>query len=128
MPWVLVPSACLTIGAGAFWVAHANDQLLRRNLVTTELKRASRRLRMTMEIVQVSIANVGQSVNDLDRVSTTLSEGARNQVRSLDKVSSAISALNSSQERLYRSTEISAKTIRRTVDSSDTGTTWREGV
>ncbi len=119
--WLFLPLGCLTLGAGLSVVAYSNHDLLRKNVASQDLQRASRRLRMTMEIVQVSVANFGQFVNNLERVSAALSEGARNQALSIDRVSSAVSALNSSQERIYVSAETSAKTIRRTVDSSDTG-------
>lgn len=119
--WLFLPLGCLAMGAGVSVVASSTHDLLRRNLATRDLQRASRRLRMTMEIVQVSVANFGQFVNNLERVSAMLSEGARNQAQSIDRVSSAIAALDSSQERIYLSTETSAKTIRRTADSSDTG-------
>jgi hypothetical protein len=119
--WVFVPVGCAAVALAACSVAASTQRLLLRHLVTADLQRASRRLRMTMEIVQVSVANFGQFVNNLERISTTLSDGARNQARSIDRISSAIAALNSSQEQIYHSTEISAKTIRRTVDSSETG-------
>jgi methyl-accepting chemotaxis protein len=119
--WGLVPAGCAALGAVSSGATYAAARTLRRNLATEDLRRASRRLRMTMEIVQVSISNLGQLVADLERVSATLSEGARHQARSVERVSNSIGELNTSQEQIYHSAEVSAKTIRKTVDTSDTG-------
>ena len=118
---LLVPGSSFLVGAVCWVVALVNYRLLERNLATEDLQRASRRLRMTFEIVQASIFNLSQFVDNLGRISGTLSEGARNQARSIDRISAAIAAMNASQEQIYRSTEISAKTVRQTVDSSDHG-------
>jgi len=77
----LVPvlNVLIAIFSGVF--ASQSRNALKDNLVTEDLLRASRRLKMTMDIVAASIFNLHQLVNKLGEVSTTVSSGVRNQGR-----------------------------------------------
>ena len=119
--WVLIPAGVAALGLASTLAVYTARRALERALITDELRRASRRLRMTMEIVLVSVAKVAQMVTDLQRVAASLSDGERSQAKSVERVLSSIGAMGASQEQIYRTTEASTKTIRRTVDSSDTG-------
>ncbi len=96
---------------------------LRENLVTEDLLRASRRLKMTLDIVSASIFNLHQLINKLSDVSVTVSEGARNQSAGIEQVSAAAEQLQKAMEQISRSTERSASTIGNTAQFSESGNT-----
>ncbi len=122
-PPMLFLLAPMNLGCGvlATLAARAQRGILAENLVTDELLRASRRLRMTMDIVEASIANLHQLSNRLAEVSRAVSEGARHQAESIDEVSTAADGLARSMEGIVRSTERSASTVTRTAEFSSDG-------
>ena len=95
--------------------------ILENNLVTEELLRSSRRLRMTLEIVEVSIVSLSNFVSNLDEIAERLSKGAKNQLASIEMISKEASTLQKSMENISQSSEISENTIKRTADFSNNG-------
>ncbi|GEM_PF-6737329 len=95
--------------------------ILEKNLVTEDLLRSSRRLRMTLEIVEASIVSLSSFVANLENISEKLSKGARNQLSSIEEISKAAENLQKSMEGISTSSEISENTIKRTADLSNNG-------
>jgi methyl-accepting chemotaxis protein len=118
---LVVPFINALAGSFAALVAHRFARALRENLVTEDLLRASRRLKMTMDIVTASIFNLHQLINKLGDVSTTVSQGARNQAAGIEHVTAAAEQLQESMESISRSTEKSAATIVSTAQFSESG-------
>jgi hypothetical protein len=116
-----VPAVLLFAGLILAITARGYFRLLRDNLVTDDLARSSRRLRMTMEIIQVSIMNLTQFVSNLERISSSLSLGAHNQVKSVENIAASADNLKSSVGRISQSTEVAANTIRQTLEFSNQG-------
>ena len=96
-------------------------RILEDNLITEDMLKSSRRLRMTMEIVEASIFALNDFVTRLDDISKKLFEGARNQATSIDQVTTAVEELQASMEKISSSSELSEKKIKQTVDFSDDG-------
>ena len=115
------PFMVLIAGLAVWLLSRSFHRLLNDNLVTEDLLRSSRRLRMTMEIVQASIYNLSQFVNNLETISNNLSEGARTQSSSGEHISASAEALKASMAKISEATETSAKSIQRTVEFSDSG-------
>ena len=117
----LVPAlnALITVLSGV--TATQGRGALKDNLVTEDLLRASRRLKMTMDIVAASIFNLHQLVNKLGDVSTTVSSGARNQAAGIDQVTSAAEHLQGAMEGISQATEKSALSISTTAQFSESG-------
>lgn len=111
----LAGGLALAVAAGSF------QRLLRENLVTDDVARSSRRLRMTMEIIQVSIMNLSQFVANLERISSSLSLGAHNQVKNVESIAGSAEDLKSSIRSISQSTQLAANTIRQTLDFSTQG-------
>lgn len=111
------------VGSLAALSCHRYTSALRDNLITESLLRASRRLKMTMDIVTASIFNLHQLINKLSDISTTVSEGARNQAAGIEEVSAAAEKLQGAMESISWSTEKSAATIGTTAQFSESGNT-----
>jgi methyl-accepting chemotaxis protein len=111
------------VGSLAALSCHRYSSALRDNLITESLLRASRRLKMTMDIVTASIFNLHQLINKLSDISTTVSEGARNQAAGIEEVSAAAEKLQGAMESISWSTEKSASTIGTTAQFSESGNT-----
>ena len=111
----------LPVGLGSWLVSLYVYKILKNNIVTEDLLRSSRRLRMTMEIVQASTYNLSQFVNNLESISSNLSGGARNQAMSIEQIANSAEVLQSAMARISDSSDISARTIKRTADFSDKG-------
>jgi phage host-nuclease inhibitor protein Gam len=107
---------------------HRYGSALRENLITEDLLRASRRLTMTMDIVTASIFNLHQFIDTLGEVSTTVSDGARNQAAGIEQVTAAAAQLQHAMENISRTTEKSASTIGRTAQFSESGNTMMQKV
>ncbi len=120
---LLVPVLNVLIAAFSGVFATQSTNALKDNLVTEDLLRASRRLKMTMDIVAASIFNLHQLVNKLGEVSTTVSSGVRNQAAGIDKVTSAAEHLQGSMESISTATEKSATSIGKTAQFSESGNT-----
>ncbi len=120
--WIfLVPPANLAVGALAVLGTASVRRAMGENLVTEDLMRASRRLKMTLDIVSASIYNLHQLINRLADVSRAVSEGAREQEHGIDRVSATAGALAEAMEGIARSTGRAADTVGRTAESSARG-------
>ena len=120
---LIIPVLNALICAFATLSSHRYSSTLRDNLITEDLLRASRRLKMTMDIVTASIFNLHQLINKLGDVSTTVSEGARNQAAGIEQVTTAAEQLQGAMETISHSTEKSATTIGTTAQFSVSGNT-----
>ncbi len=120
---LVVPFLNALVGIFATLACHRYGSALRENFITEDLLRASRRLKMTMDIVTASIFNLHQLINKLGDVSATVSEGARNQAAGIEKVTEVAGHLQDAMEKLSKTTEKSAATIGGTAQFSESGNT-----
>jgi methyl-accepting chemotaxis protein len=120
---LVIPALNALVGAFATLACQRYTTALRDNFVTEDLLRASRRLKMTMDIVTASIFNLHELINKLGEVSTTVSEGARNQAAGIEQVTAAAEQLQGAMESISNSTEKSATTIGSTAQFSASGNT-----
>jgi methyl-accepting chemotaxis protein len=120
---VVVPFLNALVGGLAALVCHRYSSALRDNLITEDLLRASRRLKMTMDIVTASIFNLHQLINKLADISSTVSVGARNQAAGIEEVTSAAEKLQGAMESISQSTERTASTIGTTARFAESGNT-----
>jgi methyl-accepting chemotaxis protein len=120
---IVVPFLNALVSAFSATASRRYTSALQENLITEDLLRASRRLKMTMDIVTASIFNLHQLINKLGDVSTTVSEGARNQAAGIEQVSTAAEQLQRAMESISSSTERSAATIGGTAQFSESGNT-----
>ena len=125
---LIIPILNALISALASLTSHRYSSTLRDNLITEDLLRASRRLKMTMDIVTASIFNLHQLINKLGDVSTTVSEGARNQAAGIEQVTTAAEQLQGPWRTISQSTEKSATTIGTTAQFSESGNTIMQKV
>ena len=125
---LVAPFLNTLIGSLATLSCHRYSLALRENLITEDLLRASRRLKMTMDIVTASIFNLHQLINKLGDISTTVSEGAQNQAAGIDEVTTAAEKLQAAMENISQSTEKSASTIGTTAQFSESGNTIMQKV
>ncbi len=116
-----LPAYLAMMGATLWIICRWFADLLTRNMVSEEVQRAGRRLRMTLDIIHASVSNLNQFVDPLARISYTLLSGAREQAKNIEYVSATAGSLQSSMARITESTEVSARTIGRTVDFSESG-------
>ncbi|MGA2642502.1 MAG: methyl-accepting chemotaxis protein [Spirochaetia bacterium] len=125
---LVIPFLNTLVGSLAALSCQRYSSALRENLITEDLLRASRRLKMTMDIVTASIFNLHQLINKLGDISTTVSEGAQNQAAGIEEVSSAAEKLQGAMETISQSTEKSASTIGTTAQFSESGNTIMQKV
>ncbi len=125
---LIIPILSAMCGALATVVCRRNIAALEDNLITEDLLKASRRLKMTMDIVTASIFNLHQLITKLVEVSTTVSQGARNQAAGIEQVTGTAERLQKSLEDISRSSESSAATIGRAARFSESGTTIMQKV
>jgi methyl-accepting chemotaxis protein len=125
---LIIPILSAMCGALATVVCRRNVAALEDNLITEDLLKASRRLKMTMDIVTASIFNLHQFITKLVEVSTTVSQGARNQAAGVEQVTGTAERLQRSLEEISRSSETSAATIGRAARFSESGTTIMQKV
>jgi methyl-accepting chemotaxis protein len=118
---VFVPAVVLLSGIALWVIALSFRRLFAEHMVTEDLARSSRRLRMAMEIVQISVMNLGEFVNNLERISNILYTGAHNQAKSIEQIASSAESLKASMGSITESTNRSANSIKQTVDVSDQG-------
>jgi ABC-type transporter Mla subunit MlaD len=116
-----VPAVVLLSGMALWATASSFNRLFRAHMVTEDLARSSRRLRMAMEIVQISVMNLGEFVNNLERISNTLYTGAHNQAKSVEQIASSADSLKASMSRITESTNRSAHSLKQTVEVSTQG-------
>lgn len=116
-----IPVLNALIGGFAAVMSHQSRTALQDNLVTEDLLRASRRLKMTMDIVSASIFNLHQLVNKLGDVSSTVASGARNQAADIEQVMAAAEQLQGAMENISQSTDKSAASIGKTAQYSESG-------
>jgi methyl-accepting chemotaxis protein len=120
---IVVPFLNVLVGSFAALQCHRYATALKENLITEDLLRASRRLKMTMDIVTASIFNLHQLINKLSDISNTFNDGARNQAEAIEQVTAVAAELQGAMERLSLSTEKSASTIGTTAQFSQSGNT-----
>ncbi len=120
---VVVPFLNALAGGLAALTCYRYSSALRENLITEDLLRASRRLKMTMDIVTASIFNLHQLINKLGDISSTVSVGARNQAAGIEEVTAAAEKLQDAMESISQSTERSASTIGSTASFAESGNT-----
>lgn len=111
LSWLL-----LVAGLGCALIARSLYRLLEQNSVTDRFLRATRRLRMTLEIVQVSILNLSQWVNDLEKISGALALGAHSQSGSVERIGSLAGRMRSALEALNEATGSVCSTIKNTLN------------
>jgi methyl-accepting chemotaxis protein len=120
---IVVPFLNALIGVFATLTCNSYAAALHDNLITEDLLRSSRRLKMTMDIVTASIFNLHTLINKLGDVSITVSQGARNQAGGIEQVTAAAEQLQRAMEKISSSTERSASTIGSTAQFSESGNT-----
>lgn len=118
-----VPILNCFIAAFAGVIAHQGRAALEENLVTEDLLRASRRLKMTMDIVAASVFTLHRLMNKLGEVSATVSSGVLNQAAGIEQVSTAAEQLQAAMETISLATEKSAVSIGKTAHISESGNT-----
>jgi phage host-nuclease inhibitor protein Gam len=118
---LIIPFLNGFVGVLSTIAAHRFTKALKENLVTEDLLRASRRLKMTMDIVTASIFNLHQLINKLGDISSIVSQGARNQAAGIEQVTASAEQLQEAMESISRSTEKSAVTIGSTAQFSESG-------
>jgi ABC-type transporter Mla subunit MlaD len=116
-----LPGLLLLAGVSFWLVSRSHRTLLVENFVTDQFLRASRRLRMTMEIVQVSILSLNQLVDNLERISGGLAIGARAQAKSVEQITALAARMNTGMNAISEATGSSVTTIRKTLDISAHG-------
>jgi hypothetical protein len=116
-----VPGMLLVAGVTLWATSVAFARLFRENMVTEDLARSSRRLRMAMEIVQISVMNLGEFVNNLERISNILYTGAHNQAKSVEQIAASADSLKAAMGRITESTARSTNALKQTVDVSSQG-------
>ena len=121
MSLLVVPILSAMCGVLATVLCRRSVSTLADNLVTEDLLKASRRLKMTMDIVTASIFNLQQFITKLVEVSRTVSQGARNQAGGIEQVTGTAERLQKSLEGISQSTETSAATIGRAARFSESG-------
>jgi methyl-accepting chemotaxis protein len=106
----------------ALWVSTVTfSRLFKEHMVTEDLARSSRRLRMAMEIVQISVMNLGEFVNNLERISNILYTGAHNQAKSVEQIAASADSLKAAMGRITESTNRSTGALKQTVEDSNQG-------
>ncbi len=123
--WALffVPALNVLLAVFAGVIANQSRGALADNLVTEDHLRASRRLKMTMDIVAASIFNLHQLLNKLAAVSTSVSSGVRNQAAGIEQVNAAAQRMQGAMEGISKATQRSAQSMGKTVQVSESGTT-----
>jgi methyl-accepting chemotaxis protein len=119
---ISVPILSALCGGLATVVCRRSVGALTENLVTEDLMKASRRLKMTLDIVTASIFNLHQFISTLVEVSRTVSQGARKQGVGIEQVTTTAEQLQKSLEGISLSTEKSAATLGRAARQSESGT------
>jgi methyl-accepting chemotaxis protein len=119
----VVPFLNALAGMLATLACHRYSSALKENFITEDLLRASRRLKMTMDIVTASIFNLHQLINKLADISATVSVGARNQAAGIEEVTAAAEKLQTAMESISQSTERTASTIGTTARFAESGNT-----
>jgi ABC-type transporter Mla subunit MlaD len=116
-----LPAGLTLMGLASWASVRANRRLLEDNFVTDQFLRSSRRLRMTLEIVQVSVINLDNLVNEMERLSGTLAIGAHSQAKSIEHISSLAERLKGAMADISAWTSESLSSLRPTLDLSEQG-------
>jgi len=120
---VTLPFLNALVGGLAALACQRYSTALQENLITEDLLRASRRLKMTLDIVTASIFNLHQLINKLAEISATVSDGARHQAAGIVEVSDAAERMQGAMEKISQSTERTASTIGTTAEFAQSGNT-----
>jgi hypothetical protein len=119
----IVPGVGVGIGVLGAAICRSLGSAVSENLVTEDLLKASRRLRMTVDIVTAAVPNLRTLTNTLADTAATVSQGARNQAGGTEAVLSTAEKLQAAMEAVSRSTEAASVTIARTARFSESGNT-----
>jgi len=111
----------LASGVVAILVSRLMSRTLTENRVGEDLMRASRRLKMTMDIVNASISNLNRLITKLMEISHRVATGATDQATSIEQITTAAEELQRAMENIAQLSERSASKITRTTDSSLSG-------
>jgi ABC-type transporter Mla subunit MlaD len=116
-----LPAGLALMGLAAWTSVRAHRRLLEDNFVTDHFLRSSRRLRMTLEIVQVSVLNLDHLVNEMEKVSGSLAIGAHSQAKNIEHISSLAERLKTAMADISAWTSESSSSLRPTLDLSEQG-------
>ncbi len=116
-----LPAGLVLMGLASWTSVRSHRRLLEQNSVTDHFLRSSRRLRMTLEIVQVSVFNLDNLVNEMEKVSGTLAIGAHSQAKSVEHIASLAERLKGAMAQISSWTSESSDGLRPTMDLSDQG-------
>jgi hypothetical protein len=116
-----LPGGLVLMGLASWTSVRSHRRLLEENFVTDHFLRSSRRLRMTLEIVQVSVLNLDNLVNDMEKVSGTLAIGAHSQAKSVEHIASLAERLKGAMAQISSWTTESSSGLRPTLDLSEQG-------
>jgi methyl-accepting chemotaxis protein len=116
-----LPAGLALMGLASWTSVRAHRRLLEQNFVTDHFLRSSRRLRMTLEIVQVSVLNLDNLVNEMEKVSGTLAIGAHSQAKIVEHIASLAERLKSAMAEISAWTSESSEGLRPTLDMSEQG-------
>jgi uncharacterized protein Yka (UPF0111/DUF47 family) len=116
-----LPAGLALMGLASWTSVRSHRRLLEQNFVTDHFLRSSRRLRMTLEIVQVSVINLDNLVNEMEKVSGTLAIGAHSQAKSVEHIASLAERLKGAMAEISAWTSESSSGLRPTLDISEQG-------
>jgi ABC-type transporter Mla subunit MlaD len=116
-----LPAGLALMGVAAWTSVHSHRRLLEQNFVTDHFLRSSRRLRMMLEIVQVSVINLDNLVSDMEKVSGTLAIGAHSQAKSVEHIATLAEKLRGAMAQISAWTSESADGLQPTLDLSEQG-------
>jgi hypothetical protein len=116
-----LPAGLALMGLAAWSSVRAHRRLLEENFVTDHFLRSSRRLRMTLEIVQVSVLNLEHLVNEMEKVSGSLAIGAHSQAKSIEHIAVLAERLKGAMAEISTWTSESSGSLRPTLDLSEQG-------
>ncbi len=116
-----LPAGLALMGLASWSSVRSHRRLLEQNFVTDHFLRSSRRLRMTLEIVQVSVINLDNLVNEMEKVSTTLAIGAHSQAKSVEHIAILAERLKGAMAEISTWTSESSGGLQPTLDLSEQG-------
>ncbi len=117
----LVPALAFLCGLLASAICRSFVRTITENLVTEDVLKASRRLRMTVDIVGASVPNLSQQITTLMEAAAIVSDGARNQSTGVQKVMTASENLQRATESISVSTGGTADSVARTAGFCERG-------
>ncbi len=117
----IVPVVALLTALLATVICASFLKTVSENLVTEDLLKASRRLRMTLDIVTASVPNLHRQITTLVEAAAIVSDGARNQSAGIEQVMAGAEKLQKAMGNISLSTQKTADTVARTAQFSESG-------